>query len=81
MDKIDIDTILPSEKNELVIVINSNSKHRLNIHNKLELKYNKNNAIYDYTVNISDFNLDRNGLYSCYFDNDVEFHHFILIVE
>lgn len=51
------------------------------VHNNLGFDHDINGAIYENTVDILDFNLDKNGLYSCYIENDVEFHHFILIVQ
>lgn len=50
------------------------------IHKKFNLPINNNECVYENKIEIHEITLDKNGLYSFFFEHESEFHHFILYV-
>ena len=50
------------------------------IHNKYSLPIHNYECVYDISIHLSYFKIEKDGLYSCFICNDTEMHHFILMV-
>jgi hypothetical protein len=50
------------------------------IHDKYILPISNYDCVYETNIDINDFKLDNDGIYSCFFEHKKEMHHFVLFV-
>ena len=51
------------------------------IHDKLDMTLEFGSSLYDNIIDFDDFDLDEDELYSCFIENSLEMHYFVLTVK